>query len=409
MRWRVLLIPLASILFTGCFLHVGSYRDSDGSLVYVGEVVNTGAPLSYAWVEGTFYDAAGNVIGTHRGDVCQVLPANGIAAFEVRLPPGTPDPARVEWRLLGDEVADAYLAGGLSAEITNTVVRGDITHVFGNLRNNSANTYTRGYVCAAWVNADGTLLRMAQTTAAGLLNAPGSSLPFQFSAQVPPDAVGLNFYLDAGVTPPEFPRTRVVSLPVSAFRHPSELIEIDVPGGGVLVSRSGEVHNTGSEPIYPEVFATLHDAAGALVGVDFAFDICDVTAAPGGFTYRGFSMSSPASAADPPDVTLEAVVLDDDAVVALDPTSIEFPDTPGTMIRAVTGTVRNTSGRTLDHVRVCAGLYDAGGNLLGYGSDEPAVPAGGLRPNASVSFSADVLAPGDVESAKAVADGVPAE
>jgi hypothetical protein len=79
------------------------------------------------------------------------------------------------------------------------------------------------------------------------------------------------------------------------------------------------------------------------------------------------------------------------------------------MIRAVTGTVRNTSGRTLDHVRVCAGLYDAGGNLLGYGSDEPAVPAGGLRPNASVSFSADVLAPGDVESAKAVADGVPAE
>ncbi len=176
----LMMLTMTALAAAGCFLNVTHYRDSRGGLNYVGEVYNEGAPVAEPLVYGTFYDANGDIIATALGVVCQPLPAKGIAAFHVGLPPETPDPARVEWLLLGDRVNDAGLATGLSAELLETRAGpGGHTFFYGALTNKSSNSYLGGHVCAAWVDERGQVLRVSEADAAGLRFDPGRSIPFQ--------------------------------------------------------------------------------------------------------------------------------------------------------------------------------------------------------------------------------------
>lgn len=406
MLWRVVALLISAIIASGCFLNVSSYRDSDGSTLYVGEVYNGGRPLSNPSVEGRFYDAAGNLIGTHEGAVCQVLPEKGIAAFEVRLPAGTPDAARVEWALRGDEVDNVYLASGLQAEITNTIVGPDGTSfVFGQMRNTSASTYLGGYVCAAWVDASGKILRVDLFgSVGGIDNSPGTVMPFKVQQAVPAEAVGVNFYLDAGVSPPPNPPFAFKDLPASAFENARPQLSLPLPRG-TLLSRQGEVRNDGTRPIFPTIVATVNDASGKLAGVSDSFDTCDVAAPPGGTTFRSYSILTPVTAPGAPSVRIEASEVPAGAnFVTLEPTNARFVE-GSDFIHEITGTVRNTSSETLDFVEVCAGAYDEDGMVIGYGSAFPELPAGGLAPNALVQFTVELVVSGTVDEVKAVADG----
>ena len=403
---RVGLIVGLAVLASGCFFNVTSYTDTDGSTVYVGEVRNDGPPLSGPYVTGTFYDANGNVITTQDGDVCRVMPTSSIAAFKVRLPAGTPKPARVEWKLNGTEVENPYLAEGLTAWISATAPASpgtDLGLVYGEMRNDSASTYIRGYVCIAWVNAKGEVLRVGTGSAAGLRLAPGQTLPFAVRENPPAEATDALFFLDAGVTPPGQPQTTIVDLPDSAFRNASERSGPNLGGNGTLYLGLGEIHNGGSSTLSASLSAVARGSDGKPVAVGGG-DYCDVPAFPDSFTYGVYLMTTNASPPPPPDLKLEGAVLVGDAAPGeLTPTNVTKS---GSGIVKVSGKIKNTLSEPITMILLCAGSYDASGAVIGVNATRIFIDAG-LAPGATRSFTIDVPSFGDVSTVKAIAAGVP--
>jgi hypothetical protein len=376
--------------------------------VYTGEVYNQGAPLSAPYVEGTFFDAAGNVIKTQAGPVCNVLPSKSVSAFRVELPPGTADPARVEWKLLGDEVADAYLATGLSATVTNIVAEAGITgtsSVYGEVRNTSDRAYRGAYLCIGWANDKGEILDVGFGNGAGWRLDPGGVMPFEVQIDdIPAGSTHLNFYLDAGVTPTG-PVPSVVDLPDSALQHG---FTRSIPtAGGVFSITAVEVHNTTQQVRLPVVVATIRDGAGKLLSTSGSTTFCQVAAAAGGFTYASYSLTLAGTSM--PNPTLRAEAREISANVGgphlLEPQNVTRSAGSGGRT-SVKGTVKNTSGVTLSRINACAGVYDGAGNLVGVYPTETALrPAGGLAPNQSMTVTIEVPTFGTGVSAKMIADG----
>jgi hypothetical protein len=403
----VLMAALA-VLSSGCFLNVTSHRQPDGSLVYAGEVYNEGAPLSSPSVEGTFFDAAGNVITTRTAPVCTVLPSKSVSAFRVSLPPGIQDPARVEWKLLGDEVADAYVATGLSATVTNIVPEGgvvDMSSVYGEIRNDSDRQYRGASLCIGWANDKGEILDVGYGFGAGWRLDPGGVMPFEVQIDnIPEDATHLNFYLDAGVTPTG-PAPSVVDLPGSALQHG---FTVKLPTTGGIFSLTGvEVHNSTQQSRIPAVVPTIRDGSGKLLSTSGTSTFCQVTAPPGGFTYASYSLTRAGADMPAPTVRVEARERGEGALLphVLEPSNVTRSNESNdhTTVKA---TIKNTSGVTLTRINACAGVYDATGNLVGvFPTITPLRPVGGLAPNASMSVTIDVPTFGTAASAKMIADG----
>ena len=390
----ILLSLVVLVVGTGCILNVTSYRDRGGSLVYVGEAYNEGGPLSNPQVVGTFYDANGNVIATQSGSVCQVLPNKGLAAFEVRLPAGTPDPARVEWKLEGNPVDDVRLATDLSVQVTNTVTGGNgFTSVFGDLRNNGTNTYINGYVCASWVNDRGEVLRVARSTAAGLSFGPGQVLPFQLiAADVPAEAVGMRFYLDAGY-PLQNDLPEFLTLAGSAYVN--ESTDRLTGPGGTFAEGYGEIRNTTSGIIAPSVSAVVRDSAGKLIGVSGG-PFCPSAVPPGGVGYGGWLIRSPATSMPDPQIKVEAVKAPDAVILETQNVSLGGA--------TVTGRVRNASSSTVRAAVVCAALYNDSGEVIGV--NYTVLRDLSLAPGGSTPFEVFVVPRQDAVEAKAIASGV---
>jgi hypothetical protein len=398
-----MVVVTLGLLMSGCFLNVTSYQDKDGSIVYVGEVQNGGAPLDDAVVTGTFYNAAGDVIAIQETSACRVMPTNSTAAFRMRLPLGTAQPAKVGWKLSGHEVADPYLAEGVTGQLfgSGPGFPGFAPAHYGVMTNNSANTYLGGYGCVAWLNSRGEVIRVAPIYAAGLRFNPGASLPFVAYEDLPADAVGAAFFLDAGVTPPGKPLFTVIDLPLSSYTHTSK----PLGSGAPFYFQFGELHNSGTKPIYPKIIATTHDAAGVLNGLGDASGVCNVPAAPGGFTYLGYGFTSAAPAGATPAVRLEASIVDH--TDSLKPIAVSGVTKTGSGLVTVKGTVKNTTTVTLSSVNVCAATYDSAGNVSSISPGHPTLGAGGLTPGATATFSIDVPTFSTVASVKAVAAGRP--
>ncbi len=402
----VALFGLLAVLSSGCFFNVTSYTETDGTTVYVGEVQNDGPPLSNPIVTGTFYDAAGNVITTQTGSACRVMPTKSVAAFKVTLPPGTAKPARAEWALSGREVADAYLADGLSGQLFGTGPATPGTakpQVFGEIRNDSANTYTGGYVCVAWVNAQGEVLRVAEATAAGGEFAPGDVLPFSLRESVPAEATDALFFLDAGVTPPGEVRPTFADVPFSAYQNEFELNGPNFAGQGTLYVSLGEIHNSGPKSFYPRMIAVLRDGAGHPTGVgESSRDLCDVPAFPGSFAYGGYIMATSTMPPPPVERRIEAQRFATiEAVAKLTPSNLAHSPVSAA-IELVSGKLKNPGTGRLAAAVVCAGAYNADGLLVGVGMAE--LPEG-IAAGATVSFAVSVPVFGDVASIKAIAGG----
>jgi hypothetical protein len=395
---------MLAILSGACFFGVTSYQAPDGSTVYVGVVQNDGGALSNPVVQGTFFDAQGNVITTATGSTCRGLPPKGVSAFQVTLPPGTAMPARAEWKLSGT-AGDPGLADGLTAQLFGTAppIPGTSTgSVLGEITNNSANQYLTGYVCVAWVNAAGNVIRVAQGDAAALRFAPGQSQPFAIQATVPPEATGVLYFLDAVRGDAAHPLPSVIDLPNSVFQHAKQTAG-PVTGGSFYLG-SGEVHNTGSSPFFASLSAVTRDATGNPTGASSSVGLCDVPAFPGGYTYSGYVFAS----SDPttPAVNLKLEGEQISGWMSLSPTGITN-SAGASGLQHVAGTITNTTTQTLTVVRACAALYDATGTVVGIFPANVVVPAGGLAPNATVALSADVPTFGVVATAKAIAAGRP--
>lgn len=403
------IIAALAVLASGCIFNVTSYRDADGNIVYVGEVKNDGAPLSSPEVVGTFYDAAGGVIATERTNACRVMSTGSVAAFKLVLPAGTAQPARAEWKLEGEVVDNAYLADGLTAEITGTAPATpgtDVPIVVGEVQNNSANTYTGGYVCLAWVNPRGEVLRVAEGSGSGIRFAPGARMPFYLREEAPAGATDVLFFLDAGVTPPGEQPPPVVDLPETAYRNEFQSSGLNPLGSGNLFLSLGEIHNNGSQTIDPILTAVTRDAQGRLTGVADSRGLCLVPAFPGSFTYGGYILTNNASASQQPQLSLEASQPpDQDTFRKLTPTSVKSSTGSGGLVR-VTGRVRNTTDVTLLLVGVCAGTYDADGTVIGAAMGFAEVGFGGLEPGETAEFEIEVPAFGDVDDVKAIAAGL---
>lgn len=394
---HAILITSAALFMAGCFLNGSSYREDDGSLVFVGEVLNQGEPLSGSRVEATLYDANGGVIATTEDFTCRVMPTNSVSAYKVTFPAGTPDPARVELRLNGNPVDDAYLASGLSARLFGTgpaqLSQGKAT-VYGEMRNDSGNRYQNGYACVAWKNAQGQVLRVAEGIAAGLAFDPGDVLPFAVSEDVPAGATTVEFYLDAGVTPPPAVRPDITTLPAGAFRNTTILAGPRPLGGdGTLFAGIGEVHNNTSDMLGIQVSAVTRNAAGEPNGVSDSSGFCQVPAEPGGFTYSSYIMISAGGQTAPLTVTIEGMDLSASDVDVLPVSGISLTST--STAERVRGTVRNDSDTALNFVATCAAVYDDNGDVIGAFPGLAELPAGGLRPGATVAVSVDVPVIGD--------------
>jgi hypothetical protein len=393
----------------GCFLNSTHYQAKDGSTVYVGKVVNDGPPLSDPIVEGTFFDANDTVITKASGPACRVMPTKFAAAFKVTLPPGTAPAARVEWKLTGTTVDNPYLATDLTAQLFGTgppLIGSDKPQFFGEITNNSANTYLRGHVCAAWMNAAGEVVRVASTEASGLRFNPGDVLPFALSEDVPQEATQVEFFLDAGVTTPGSPPFTFVRLPPSAFQHATQRSGPLPGGGGTGFLGIGEVRNAGSTPIIVVVGAVTRGADGHPNGVSAGNDFCGVPAYAGGFTYGSYVLTTAQSPAPPLELNIDGEAFPAEFELPLTPTNVAKVG-GATLGQRVTGTVKNTTGKTLRLINACAGVYDAAGNVVGAFPVRPTMPAGGLAPNASVTFSVDVPTFGTAKTVKAIAAGIP--
>mgnify|MGYP006952626357 CR=1 FL=1 len=411
MRRLLTLAPVIAValLASGCVFNVTSYTEPGGSQVYVGEVRNDGPPLARPYVTGTFYDAAGNLMGTQSAPVCRVMPTGSVAAFKLELPYAV-RPARAEWKLNGTPVENAYLAEGLTAKLTsvgprrpnpgNTIYRDTY---YGEMRNESQNTYTGGHVCVAWVNANGEVVRVATGEVAGLRNAPGQVLPFAVEEYAPSDATDVLFFLDAVVTPPGVPPLVIRDLPRTAFRHGEERAPFDENGS--YYSGLGEVHNSGSEILSIYTSAIARDAGGKPVGVRSREPMCTVPAFPGSFTFAGYYMETTTTPPPPLELKIEGVVLDPNSVAPLTPANVVLTD-PDELTETpfVTVTVKNTTGRRLEAVVVCAAGYDSSG-MMNTASRTFPQPGEGLDPGESRDFILELPRSGEIDSVKAIAAG----
>lgn len=395
------------IVISGCVFNVTSYVDKDGAIIYVGEVQNDGKPLSSPIVTGTFYDAAGTVITTRTAPACRVMPTKSVAAFELWLPPGTARPARVEWKLSGDEVDDAFLADGLTGRLYGAgpgyPPAGTPSH-FGEMTNTSPNNYLGGSGCVAWLNSGGEVVRVGEIQAAGLRFNAGSTLPFLVSEDVPADAVDAVFFLDAGVTPPGQDSFRVIDIPLSAYTHTSKVFGSGAP----FYFGFGELHNSESSPISPAIIATTRDASGALNGLGDSKGLCNVPAPAGGFTYLGYGFRSAAPAGTPADVRVEATIADHAASLkSIQVSGVTKSAAGAPYLVTVRGKVKNTTAVTLSAVNVCAATYDSTGNVSSVFPGSATLGADGLAPGATATFSVEVPSFGTVASVNAVAAGRP--
>jgi len=403
MKALVALVLVVGVMSSGCFLHVSHYTAPDGSIVYVGDFYNDvpGPGFSTAEIQGKFYDAAGNLITTKSGFTCQGVNPKGIIPFKVTLPPGTAEPARVEWSMI-DTPSDPYLATGLEASVTNTFAIGNQTYVVGEMRNASSNTYVLGFPCASWTDADGKVVRMTAGRAAGARLGPGDVRPFELSVDTPPAGSTIHFYLDAGVTVlAGHVGPTAVDLPASALQHGyGPTIPID---GSMTTFGIYEVQNTSSKHFIPEVVAEVRDGSGKLLAVNDADSICNVTAAPGSFSFATFMVKAPASVSTPPTLSVQGYQFNDAPVYFPAVSGLTFTKSGDTV--TATGTLKNTSAAPLMRARVCVGAYDGGGTVRSVAMTRLSLPAGGLPPNATASFSVTIFDPWPATSVKAVADG----
>jgi hypothetical protein len=383
-----------------------SYRAPDGSLVYVGEAYNNGASdLDNATIEATFYDAAGNVTRTEVTYPCRVMAKNSASPFELRLPPGTADPARVGWKVTGEDVPSVYLAEGLTAEIHTTLVRTDGTSVFGEIRNSSANTYIQGYLCIGWRDGAGNVARMGESGTAALRLGPGEAAPFAVFAELPAQPLEPVLYLDAGVTPAGFPQPQFVDLPMSAFQHSVTLGPLPPSFHGTYFTLGiGEIRNTTSSVLLAQMVAVTRDASGRVLSANADDDLCDVVAPPGGFTIGSWSVDHAGPSSPAPALSIQAIKAPSDQRVVISTTSVTKSTAGGDL--KISGKVKNTSSKTLLFSNVCAIAYGADGNVIG-AMGQTLFPDGGLAPGGTEGFSIEVPTVGPASTVKAIADGVP--
>lgn len=402
-RYIAPLLSILAVLASGCILHVSHYTDDAGKTVYVGELYSEGNSYGPgATVEGTFYDAGGHVITTEKGSTCLGVDPKHVVPFKVTLPPGTAAPAKVDWQVLATPVADAFLATGLEAQITDQAVDpSGATWFSGLIANNSANTYTGGDVCAAWFNAAGDVLRVAVAEANMLRFAPGNSIPFAMVEQVPPEATTMSFFLDAGVTPPGVTAPTIVDLPSSSYTH---ALDLTFPLGSGATSHVSfaEIHNTSGSPIgAPRIGAIAPDADGKqLAGLDAT---CPLEVPAGGFTFGGYTVVGPGTLQFQPTVGIQAQALSSLQETPLASVTVQV-QSAGLGNAHVSGSVKNSTTQAFPVVAVCAGVYDAAGKVIGIGFTLIDVP-GGVAAGSTHSFSTDVAAFGVPSSVKALAAG----
>lgn len=403
MKALLALVMIVGVMSSGCFLHVSHYTAPDGSIVYVGDFYNDvpGPGFPPATIEGKFYDAAGNLITTSEGYTCNGVGPKGIIPFAVTLPPGTAEPARAEFRII-DPPAEPYLATGLEANVTNTFEIGDQTYVVGELRNTSMNRYVSGWPCASWIDEHGNVVRMQQGNVAGVRLGPGGALPFELQVDTPPPGSTLRFHLDAGITnQPGHVGPSAVDVPASALQHgygPTVPVDQSMTTFGAY-----EVHNASSRQFVPEIIAVIRDGSGKLVAVNDGRSRCSVAAAPGSFSFVTYWVKAPANVSTPPAVSVQGYQYNDSPVHFPSVSGLTFSKSGDTVTAA--GTVKNTSSATLKKVRVCVGAYEADGTVRNVGMKTVTLPASGLAPSATASFTVSFFDPWPVSSVKAVADG----
>lgn len=398
------LLSLFALFFIGCPFGVTHYREPDGSLVYVGNFSNEGdLALVNARVDATAYDAAGNVTATASNSLCEILPGKGILPFEVTFPPGTGDPARVEFKVVGTPTAEPYLATGLQARVVSETltVFGSSTWVTGEVTNTSANHYYRGYICASWTDPSGNVIRTTYGSTSAIDMPPGKTLPFALSVDLPPDPqLRVNFYLDAGVFPPDWPVHPVVTLPRSAYKNTFP----QGPDQPLFFFGMGEIHNTTSKPVSaPRISANYRDASGDLLQAGRALAFCgggDILP-PGAFTFGGYMT---AGETGEPEIEIEAY--DANGIEAYRLTATGVKVRSANLSGSMTGTIKNTSGKTLLYAQVCGGAYSEDGSVIGANGKVLTLPAGGLAPGASLNFSLDLpLVLGEPSKGKAFVTG----
>jgi hypothetical protein len=414
MRRFILIVVLTVIaaLAMGCPMNVTHHREDDGSLVYVGNFSNEGdLALTGADIQATAYDAAGNVMATASDSLCQILPGKGILPFEVTFPPGTGDPARVDFKVVGTPTAEPYLATGLEARVVAQTKFAflDETWVTGVVTNRSSESYYTGYICASWTDANGNVVRVASGRTGLIAFPPGASIPFVLVEKLPPEAVNISFYLDAGVVPPGEPVRPVVSLPNTAFTNLFSVgyLFASPPNEGLPILGYGKIQNTTSHPISaPSISATYSDASGNLLGAGEPYILCPADVVPPGqFTFGGYQIVVPTGGSGLPKLQIQAQDLSGFESYHLKASDVRVAG--GFNGAQITGKVKNASTKSLSILTVCGGVFDEGGDFIG-ASWVRLAPNGGLRPGASIGFTIDVTSVlGDPSSATAFGTGRP--
>lgn len=407
-------VILLAVVALGCPMNVTHYRDSDGSLVYVGNYSNDGSlALVDAQVKATAYDVSGNVMAQASDPMCEILPGSGVLPFEVTFPSNIADPARVDIKVVGTPTAEPFLATGLEANVvaeTKSTELGE-TWVTGVVTNKSAEKYYTGHICVAWTDTNGNVVRVAFDDTGLIDFPPGASLPFVVAADLPPEALNINFYLDAGRVPPGDVARPVVSLPDSAFKNMFSVGYLftspSLSHEGAPILGYGEITNTTSHPISaPSISATFSDASGNLLAAGEPMTLCPADIVPPGeFTFGGFQIVTPAGASGLPKLQIQAEDFSGFESYYLKATNVQV--TGSASGAEITGTVKNASTKNLSILTVCGGVFDAHGEFLG-ADWVRMTPAGGLAPGASADFTIDLpSALGDPSTAQAFGTGRP--
>jgi hypothetical protein len=328
-----------------------------------------------------------------------------MSAFEVRLPAGTQQPARVEWRLTGPAPSDVGLqnaglarglVAGISSDVDNPIIGGRV--FYGEVTNTSATAYGRGFICAAWIDAQGRVIRVATgTTGTARLDAGGRAA-FTIFQDVPASAVAVRMYPDALVYT-EGPAPDIDLLATSTFSNRTE-VAVQTSSGTVFGGELGEVRNTTGQTRVINVYAEARGANGQLIAVSGG-SVCDVAVPANGTAFADYIFTAPG--ASMPNATIRVEALAAPNRSPIDVSAVSVDDSGG--LAVVEGTVRNTSGKTLDVVRVCAAVYSSSGNVIGVFPASPDVGQNGLAPNATAQFETEVPIFGDAASAEAIADG----
>jgi hypothetical protein len=235
--------------------------------------------------------------------------------------------------------------------------------------------------------------------------APGAAVPFSVPTETLPPGLEPFFYLDAGVTPPGSPTPQFVDLPLTAYQNDSTYTPFPINGGNYLTLGIGEIRNNTTSPLLANVVAVTRDASGRVLATNSGDDLCDVAAAPGGFTIGVWNLYHAQPSNPTPVLTIQALRPRNNSRIVLSTTSLTKASSAGGLL-TISGKIKNTSSQTLDFLHVCAIAYNANGDVIGALGDT-LFPAGGLAPDASTNFTIrDVPAVGIVDEVKAIADGV---